>query len=243
MNNIGVGIFCFGDDYYYNRALDKVGYLLSKGYKCYVLTDQPEYFENQNIKLIEYNKDNKSYHDKVILIDKILKDCDICILMDADIYIKDYSFFSKFKKYKFKRGISFPFTLKNHKTNREFVGDLPIGSKDWIDYTIYVSRIYPEFRKLKTIWENFLVINKDGFDNSFFEYYKKLQTVKDNLDIKNRKRIIGNGEGVSIMISAKLANIEIEQDIGISNIIKNNISDVSRKFTPKNKWEDFMKDE
>lgn len=240
MNKIGIGIFCFGDDYYYNRALDKIDHILFNGYECYILTDKPEYFENKNVNLIEYTKDNKSYHDKAILIKHILKKCDICILIDADIYIKDYTFFMEFQNYKFKNGISFPFSLKNHKTNREFVGELPIGSKDWIDYTICLSRMYPDFRKLKTIWENFLFINKNGFDDSFFYYYEKLQTSKDNLDIKNKKDILGNGEGVSIMASSKLANIEIEQDFEMADIIKDYITDISKNFTPESSWEDFM---
>ena len=44
MNNIGFGFFCFGESYYYKGAGDKIKQIIKRGYKCYILTENPEYF-------------------------------------------------------------------------------------------------------------------------------------------------------------------------------------------------------
>ena len=44
MNNIGFGIFCFGQEYYYKGTIDKINSILDKGYHCYILTEDTEFF-------------------------------------------------------------------------------------------------------------------------------------------------------------------------------------------------------
>ena len=242
MNKIGFGIFCFGDDYYYNGTFKKIISILNCGYSCYVLTDQPDRFEEyKNVISIPYSRTIKSYHDKMILTKYILKDCDICILLDADIHIADCSFLDKLNNYNFKEGISYPFTLKNHKANIEFIKGLNFYSPEWRDYMLFAEKIIPDFKELPTIWENFLVINNKGFDYKFYETYEKLQIVKENSDLRFNKDVNGNGEGVSIMISAKNSNINIGQDLELLELVKDKIKDISRKFTRKELWEDWMR--
>ena len=43
---IGIGIFCFGDDYYFKGTLEKIQHILNYGFSCFILTDEPDYFEN-----------------------------------------------------------------------------------------------------------------------------------------------------------------------------------------------------
>lgn len=241
MNRIGVGIFCFGDDYYYYGTFKKIISILNCGYSCYVLTDQPDRFLEYSITTIPYTRSLKSYHDKMILPKYILKDCDICILLDADIHILDCSFLYCLNNYPFKEGISYPFSLKNHKTCIEFIKGLNFYSPEWQDYMLFAEKIDYNFKELPTIWENFLVINKIGFDYNFYETYEKLQIVKENSDLRFNKDVIGSGEGVSIMISAKNSNIDIEQDLELLELIKDKMIDISRKFTPKDLWEDWMR--
>lgn len=241
MNKIGFGIFCFGDDYYYTGTFKKIISILNCGYSCYVLTDQPDRFSEYSIITIPYTRSIKSYHDKMILPKYILKECDICILLDADIHIVDCSFLDNLNNYNFKEGISYPFSLKNHKTNIEFIKGLNFYSTEWRDYMLFAEKINPDFKELPTIWENFLIINKLGFDYNFYETYEKLQIVKENSDLRFNKDINGNGEGVSIMIAAKNSNINIEQDLELLELVKDKMIDISRKFTPKELWEDFMK--
>ena len=49
---------------------------------------------------IGYDKEIKSYHDKIILIKNILKNHDISIIIDADVIIKENSLINILKKYK-----------------------------------------------------------------------------------------------------------------------------------------------
>jgi hypothetical protein len=47
MNNIGIGIFCFGEEKYFRGTIEKLNQFLSNGFHCYVLTDNPIYFKNR----------------------------------------------------------------------------------------------------------------------------------------------------------------------------------------------------
>jgi hypothetical protein len=102
MNNIGFGIFCFGEDYYYRGTKEKIKQLLNAELSVYVLTDKPEEFiEYPQVHVIQYNRHLKSYSDKMILPKYILKNHDICILLDADTHVTDYSFLESLKTYSF----------------------------------------------------------------------------------------------------------------------------------------------
>ena len=68
MNNIGIGIMCFGDVSYFNNTKEKVSNLKDIGIDCYVLTDDTEQFTT---KTIHYSRHLKSYHDKIILVKEI----------------------------------------------------------------------------------------------------------------------------------------------------------------------------
>ena len=92
MLNIGIGIMCFGEKYYYDFADENLRLFLDSGLSCYVLTDNIDYFDKKNCKLIEYNRQFKSYHDKIILATHILGLHDVCVLLDADIIINDYDY-------------------------------------------------------------------------------------------------------------------------------------------------------
>jgi hypothetical protein len=246
MNNIGFGIFCFGDEFYYTGANFKIQNIIEQGFHCYVLTENPDYFTSKYatdlLHTITYNRTFKSYHDKMILPKHVLKNHDYCCLIDADLHIKDFSFVDILKTYEFKYGITYIDTLKSHRANREFVKDLIGDGPEWNAYKVYAEKIYPSYKEFETIWENFVIINKIGFkQNQFYDYYEKLQLSKEFSDLYTNKKVSGAGEGISLAISAKLSGCDIQRDTALYEIMKDKIIDVSRNFTRPEFWPDFMK--
>ena len=247
MNNIGFGIFCFGEEYYFKGAIEKIKHILSEGYHCYVLTDTPEYFTTKypssQLHIIQYDRKFKSYSDKMILPKYILRNQNICILIDADTHITDYTFLTELKNYDFKFGISYVDTLLNHSARKQFVKDLVEPTfQEWKSYTDYAQRIYPNYGDLETMWEYFMVINKTGFnETNFYHHYEKLQIAKEYCDIGMNKEINGAGEGISIQISAKLSQTEIQRDTSLYDIVKDKMISVSRRHTPRELWPEWMK--
>lgn len=247
MNNIGFGIFCFGEDYYFKGAYEKIKNILNEGYHCYVLTDNPEYFNSKftdtYTHTILYDRSFRSYADKMILPKHILKNHDICVMIDADTHITDYSFLRLLKKYDFKYGISYVDTLENHAANRKYVKELVTPDhSEWNPYHTYATKIYPSYGDLETMWEYFLVINKIGFQQKqFYYHYEKLQLAKEFSDLSMNKLINGAGEGISIQISAILSGCDIQRDMQLYETIKDKMISISRRHTRPEFWPEWMK--
>ena len=247
MNNIGFGIFCFGEEYYYKGAYEKIKNILNEGYHCYVLTEDPNQFKSKftdtYLHVVKYDRSFKSYADKMILPKHDLPIHDQCVLIDADTHITDYSFLKELKKYNFKCGISYVDTLENHAAKRKYVNELINSeSPEWNSYHTYASKVLPNYRDFETMWEYFLVINKNGFNlNDFYNHYEKLQIAKEFCDLPLNKEVNGAGEGISIQISAKLSNSDIQRDVELFEMIKNKMISVSRRHTRKEFWPEWMK--
>ena len=238
MNNIGIGIMCFGDEYYFKHTQDKISNLEKWGFDCHVLTDCPEKLVTNkelgypNIKIIKHNRHLGSYHDKIILVKKILECNDICILIDADVLVNDYSIFEDLMQYNFENGISYVESLLGHRIKKEYVKHIQMNPNDidWVEYKTYLQKIYPQYGDLETIYEYFLVFNKDGLKDDFYLNYEKLQVIKESCDIiSGRKKVIGSGEGISIHVSAKISNSQIQRDNDLYELIKNKIENLNRK--------------
>jgi hypothetical protein len=247
MNNIGFGIFCFGEEYYYKGTVEKINNILNGGYHCYILTENTDFFTKKYtpsfVHVFEYDRSIKSYSDKMGLPKHILKNHDICILIDADTHIKDYSFLDDLRHYNFKEGISFIDTLLNHRAKREFVKDLiNKDSDEWKRYVDYVTTLYPNYGNLVTMWEYFLVINKNGFNlKEFYHNYERLQLVKEYSDISLKKEVVGAGEGISIQVSGKLSNTNVGMDLELYNLLKNKMVSINKRFINPINQPDWMK--
>jgi len=247
MNNIGFGFFCFGEEYYYKGTAEKINKILENGFHCYVLTENPEYFQKKYtpsfVHTIEYNRSFKSYADKMILPKYILKNHDVVVMIDADTHITDYSFIKDLKNYTFKPGISHTDTLENHKCKKAWVKDLIMANHpEWNSYHTYANKIYPNYGDFATIWEYFLVINKNGFNqDTFYQHYEKLQLAKEFSDLSMNKEINGAGEGISMQIAAKLSETEINRDLDLYDLLKDKMVSVSRRYTRPEFWPDWMK--
>jgi hypothetical protein len=242
MNNIGVGIFCFGEDYYFKGTKEKIEELVKRNIPVYILTNETEKFSDYFVNVVEYVRDFKSYYDKMILSKYILKHHDYCILLDADTHITDYSVFDIIKIYQFKYGITYIDTLLSHSAKREFVKDLiNIDQPEWAPYITYVNKLYPNYKEFETLWEYFLVINKVGFNsNKFFHHYERLQVAKEFSDLCLIKEINGAGEGISLSVSAKLSESDIQRDVELYDLLKDKMISISRRHTPPHLWPTWM---
>jgi hypothetical protein len=245
-NKIGFGIFCFGEEYYFKGTAEKIKKILDAGYPCYVLTNDIEFFDKRYnpkyVKVFEYKRNFKSYHDKLYLINEIIKNCDYAILIDADIHITDYKFLDILRDYKFGYGITYIDTLENHPSKKKYVKDLiNVTQIEWSSFVNYASKLYTNFTELETIWEYFLVVNKIGFSKKFFDYYEKLQIAKEFCDLSVGKPINGAGEGISMAIAAKLTDTELKRDLELYDKLKDSMVSISRRHTPINLWPDWMK--
>lgn len=246
MNNIGFGIFCFGDEKYFKGTHEKIKQILNHGYHCYIFTDNLNNFQTKYtptyVHTFEYDRSFKSYSDKIYLVKQILKIHDFAILLDADLHITDYTILKDLKTYSFNKGITYIDTLLNHNAKREFIKDLiSINNPEWKPYIEYVNQLNPEYMKLQTIWEYFIVFNKDGFnDKEFYHFYERLQLAKEYSDLSMKKEINGAGEGISIKIAGKISNTLVEYDNILYDILKNRIKPITI-FTPNNELPDWMK--
>ena len=72
MNNIGFGIFCFGEDYYYQGTFDKIRNILNEGYHCYILTDTPDKFTTKYSSSFKF--DFIFSEEREIIIKKVFED-------------------------------------------------------------------------------------------------------------------------------------------------------------------------
>jgi hypothetical protein len=232
MNKIVIGIMCFGEEYYFNHVKSKLNQFRDRKITCLILTDKPnEFVGYSNVYTILYTRKLKSYHDKMLLIKKILDWNDICVLMDADLLIKDYSIIDTLLNYQFKKGITYIDTLKNHRCNFEYIKDIQMNSEniDWYNYKKYVEKIYPNYNDLETIYEYFMIFNKDGFNDDFYSTYEKLQVLKEACELMSKERIIhGGAEGVSIHISAKITNTQIQRDEELFLLIKDKAQNINK---------------
>lgn len=158
----------------------------------------------------------------MILPKYILKSHNISILIDADTEILDYTFLDDLKSYPFKEGISYIDTLVNHPIKKEYVNEMDLTQHEWIHYKNYIDIMYPTYNELEMLWEYFIVINKDGFNQEhFFNIYEKLQVAKEYCGLINGGKIIASGEGISITISSKLSSTNIEKDDNLRITLKN----------------------
>ena len=105
-----------------------------------------------------------------------------------------------------------------------------IGDIDWLNYKTYLQKIYPPYGKFETIYEYFLVFNKEGLKDNFFEVYGRLQAVKEYCDVlRNKNKVKGAGEGVSLHISAKVTGSNIQRDNEFYELIQDKIQNINRR--------------
>jgi hypothetical protein len=87
-----------------------------------------------------------------------------------------------------------------------------------------------------------LILKQCGFNMySFYHYYEKLQLVKEYSDLPLKKEISGAGEGISIQISCKSANMDVQRDIELYKLLEGKMISISRRHTPQHLWPNWMR--
>jgi hypothetical protein len=224
-NKIGFGILCFGDKKYFDGTVYKLNKLFDLGFSCYVLTDNPQFFNTKYtpflLTTIEYKREFKSYHDKILLVKEILLKQDVAIILDADIkYGIDFTPLKNLKKYDFKDGISYIENLSNHKIKKSTIKEMDLMLKnDWKMYFAFVNSKIGDFLDKETIWEHFLVFKKFNYGD-FFKLYEKLQIIKEYCDVLENKDVIGAGEGITLSICSMETGIPLQKDLDLYNKVK-----------------------
>ena len=85
-------------------------------------------------------------------------------------------------------------------------------------------------------------LDSDGFNsNDFYYYYERLQLAKEFSDLTYKKEINGAGEGISIQVSGKLSNTNVERDMELYELIKDKMVSISRRHTRPELWPNWMK--
>jgi len=230
MNDIGIGIMCFGDKKYFSYTEQLIILLEDIGISTYILTDQPHQFpESEFINTINYNRNIKSYHDKIQLVKPILENHEICILIDADIDLQHGEVIDDLLNYPFKEGITYIDTLLSHPYKKEKIGEIDHTTihTRWHIYYNYIKKLLPNFSDLETIYE-YLTVFKRTIPNEFYKKYEELQIVKEYCDVISNKTLIGAGEGVSLQIAANITNTPIRRDEVLYNLITDKIKNINQ---------------
>lgn len=226
INKIGFGILCFGDKKYFDGTVQKLNRLMNLGFKCYVLTDNPDFFYKKytplSLSILEYKREFKSYHDKILLVKEILLSQDVAIIIDADIKI-DLNNINDLKIYNFKDGISYIENLFRHRVKKSTINEMDLMLKnDWKMYYAFINSKIGEFTNKETIWEHILVFKKYDY-SEFYNWYEKLQIIKEYCDVLEDKKVIGAGEGITINVSSMITNVPLQKDLELYNKLKDSI--------------------
>jgi hypothetical protein len=225
INDIGFGILCFGDKKYFDGTVYKLNKLLNLGFKCYIATDNPDFFYSKYtpllLTIIEYKREYKSYHDKILLVKEILKNQDVAIILDADMKCSfDFTPFKNLKNYNFKNGITYIENLSNKRIKKSTIGEMGVVlNNDWKMYSAFVNSKIGDFLDRETISEHFLVFKKFDY-TEFFKLYEKLQIIKEYCDVLEDKNIIGAGEGITLSICSMSTGVPIQKDLDLYDKIK-----------------------
>ena len=106
-------------------------------------------------------------------------------------------------------------------------------------YEEYCLDKYKDFKDLETVWEYFIVFNRNNFNSDkFFREYEKLQIIKEYCDLSLDKYVSGGRRYINCI--SKLSGNSINRDRRLSTLTNNIIRPVTR-YTPSHLRPDFMK--
>jgi hypothetical protein len=191
-------------------------------YNFNVLTDKPiKFLFKKNVSTIKYTKDIFSYHDKRIVIQNSLSKYEHTVFLDADHLLVDKNIlFPKIVPYEFGIHPSIVWKSPSDCSLENFLK----GNVERVPYGTIINEICKNLN-IKSldayhIQESmFMVTNCDNIDY-FFDTWKFLQEICDSVDRRRNQKILGYGEGYSIALSAKEANIPIIENSSFMNSLK-----------------------
>lgn len=158
-----------------------------------LLTDKPNYYDEFDVDVFEYNKLVPSFIDKIRICNYALGKYDVAIYLDTDTTFD----FKLLEDIKFSNGFHFWWWWKvnwriyDHLENKDYF-------KDVEEYCI---RKKLNYKNAELIHEGFFVIKKDNNLNKFFEIVYDLGIIMEKNDLKSNNIPIGRAEGLCMGIS------------------------------------------
>ena len=225
MKDILIGIVAVNQNY-----IDKAKKLMDQLLRCVdvnflILTDKPIQFEQyNNTKVLEYRKEIFSYHDKRILFEEGFKLSDCVLLLDADHVVREVNDFNNIDIKILEPGV-YPQLMWKHPNECSFENFIlgktprvPYG----VEYKRYCELLNLNIEKVFLIQESFVLIKKNEKIYDFLLIWEKLAKFCEDQDLKRNQHILGYGEGYSLGVSIRGADLKIfESNQVVNNIIKN----------------------
>ena len=233
---VSFAFLCFGDRYYFNGTHDKLT-RIARAHDTVILTDDPSFFESREYavlpRIIEYERNPKSYHDKIIPVREALRSSDVCVFIDSDVIVKDWGFLDMLDSYDFQPGISYIQTLADNILMKSKFGELQTDSVMWKGFVDHCIEIYPGLMDSTLVWEYFMTFTAADMNDGFYETYRALQTIKEACDSEAGNRILGPGEGVTMTVAASLNSVPMGHDTILMNALAGRINSISRQYLPE----------
>ena len=151
--------FAYGNEEFHKLSLILLNSIDTTQFDLFVYTDKPDFYEVENVKVIEYHSQPHSYHHKIDAVKNIYDSGYKKILyIDSDILIFNKQFFIDFKKIEFNTG--FTFTRRGFPENMEIF----LSQKDYKYYRKELEKYNFNFENLTSAWEDIYVFNFENID-------------------------------------------------------------------------------
>jgi hypothetical protein len=209
----------YGSEEFHKLSLILLNSIDTNQFDLFVYTDKPDFYEVENVKVIEYHSQPHSYHHKIDAVKNIY---DLgykkILYIDSDILIFNKQFFIDFKKIEFNTG--FTFTRRGFPENMEIF----LSQKNYKYYRQELKKYNFNFENLTSVWEDIYVFNFENIDevivNKFFKNYINFTEIKHKSDILVNNERFGDQEGYSIIMSCLLSGLHYEINTEFSKIIQ-----------------------
>jgi len=215
MKNYIIGLVAVGDRHVSEAKtfVDELGSFLDVN--IIVLTDKPNSFDGcQNvIKTIVRENEIFSYHEKYKIFEEGFKLSDTVLLLDADCTLKERQYITHYDTTHLEDGI-YPQVI--WKCPNECCMESFLSGNNW---RVPYGREFKEFCDSKSfdyndtdlLQESFLLIKSKDKTKSdkFISTWKELKSFCDEKDKERQQSLLGYGEGYSVAVSAKTADLKV----------------------------------
>jgi hypothetical protein len=162
--------------------------------------------------------------NKIILFEEGFKLSDCVLLLDADHVVREVNDFNNIDIKILEPGI-YPQLMWKHPNECSFENFIlgktprvPYG----VEYKRYCESLNLNLEKVFLIQESFVLIKKNEKIYDFLLIWEKLAKFCEDQDLKRNQHILGYGEGYSLGVSIRGADLKIfESNQVVNNIIKN----------------------
>lgn len=205
--------FSIGDESYHDFAKQTIKTAIDCGLETFVLTDKPELYPNSIV--MRYENEKFSYHDKMNAVEWVYNlGFKKIIYLDADLIVKNNSFFNDIKTINFLDGINYtrngiPKDLESH-----------LNEKHLSNYRTKLDENFQiNYSEIPSIFEDIFLFNFENISpNQFFVEFKKVRDLKHESDVQTSNERYGDQEGYTISIASKLSSLPCQISDELKNI-------------------------